>query len=64
MNTFTTFLRSARNFEEFAKAEKVIQETDLSFEEAREACQQYNANLTEAEKEAGTKLEFTASENL
>lgn len=61
---YSTFLRSARNFREFAQAEKIVQDTDLTYEEAREACQQYNSNLTEKEKENGTKLEFTKSDNL
>lgn len=61
---YSTFIRSARNFQEFASAEKIVQETDLIHEEARAACQNFNSNLTDAEKEAGTKMEFTASENL
>jgi len=61
---YVTFLRSARNFDEFSKAEKIVQERDLTYSEAREACEQYNANLTEAEQEAGTKLEFTEEGNL
>lgn len=59
MKTYYTFVRSCRNWKEFASAEKVTQETGLSYEEAREACQQFNANLTESEVEAGTKMEFT-----
>jgi len=61
---YTTFLRTCNNWKEFAKAEKLVQDTGLTYAEAREACQQYNANLTEAEQEAGTKLEFTESDNL
>lgn len=61
---YTTFLRSCRNWREFAQAEKIIQDTGLTYEEAREACQQYNANLNESQQEAGTKLEFTDSDNL
>jgi len=59
MPTYYTFKRSCRNWREFASAEKETVETGLSYTEAREACQQFNANLTEAEQEAGTKLEFT-----
>jgi hypothetical protein len=58
MTTYKTFLRSARNFEEFSSAEKIEQETGLNFAEARTACQEYNHNRTEAEIEAGTKMEF------
>lgn len=61
---YSTFLRSARNFREFAQAEKIIKDTGLTYEEAREACLNYNANLTDSEKENGTKLEFTESDNL
>lgn len=64
MSEYTTFLRSCKNWREFAQSEKVIQESGLTYEEARQACQDYNANLTEAEEAEGTKMEFTASENL
>lgn len=59
MKTYYTFTRSARNWLEFASAEKATRTEGLTYEEAREECQQFNANLTEAEQEAGTKLEFT-----
>ena len=62
MKLYYTFKRSARNWREFAEAEKITQETGLTFTEAREACLQFNSNLTEAEQEAGTKLEFTEEE--
>lgn len=58
---FTTFLRSARNFREFASAEKIIQETDLTLEQARAACDEFNDNRSERQIEAGTKMEFTES---
>lgn len=58
--TYYTFTRSCRNWKEFASAEKVTQETGLSYTEAREACENFNANLSESEIEAGTKMEFTA----
>ena len=64
MKTCTTFLRSARNFQEFASAEKTIQDTGLSYEEAREACLNFNSNLTEKEIELGTKMEFTEDDDL
>ncbi len=56
--TYRTFLRSARNWKEFAEAEKIEQETGLTVDEARAACQEYNENRSEDEVEAGTKLEF------
>ena len=55
---YRTFKRSARNWEEFSKAEKIEVETGLSLDEARAACQNFNCNLTDKEKELGTKLEF------
>lgn len=58
MKTYRTFLRTAKNFEEFSKAEKIEQETDLSLDEAREACKDFNSNRTETEIDNGTKLEF------
>jgi len=58
MLTYRTFLRTATNFEEFASAEKIEQETGLTIQEARDACAEYNKNRTEAEIEAGTKMEF------
>ncbi len=57
---FYTFLRSCRNWREFASAEKHVQDTGLTFAQARDACQRYNETLTDSEKEAGTKMEFTA----
>lgn len=60
--TYYTFKRSCRNWREFAEAEKITQETGLTEAEAREACRDFNANLTEAEKEAGTRLEFTSED--
>lgn len=57
-DTYRTFLRSANNFEEFSAAEKIEQTTGLSFSDAREECEQFNADRTEAEIESGTKMEF------
>jgi hypothetical protein len=56
--TFRTFKRSANNFEEFARAEKIEVDTDLTREQARERCDAFNNNRTASEIEAGTKLEF------
>lgn len=56
--TYRTFLRSARNFEEFSSAEKIEQETDLTIEDAREACKNFNDHRSEDEIDAGTKMEF------
>jgi hypothetical protein len=55
---YRTFLRSCTNWTEFANSPKVTQETGLTLEEARERCKEFNDNLTDEEKEKGTKLEF------
>ena len=59
MSTYYTFKRSATNWREFASAEKITVDTGLSWAEAREACEEFNANRSDSEIEAGTKLEFT-----
>jgi len=56
--TYYTFKRSARNFEEFAKAEKIPVDSGLTLTEAREQCREFNNNRSAAEIEAGTKMEF------
>lgn len=56
---YKTFFRSATNWEEFSSAEKVEDETDLTYSEARERCEAFNKNRTEAQERAGMKLEFT-----
>jgi len=56
---YKTFLRSARNFEEFARARKVEWSTDLTYSEAQEECRVFNSNRTHEMIEKGTKLEFT-----
>lgn len=58
MTTYRTFKRSARNFEEFSKADKIEVDTGLTIDEARDACKDFNDNRNAAEEEAGTKLEF------
>ena len=57
---YTVFRRSARNFEQFARARKVMLRRKLTLEEARQMCREYNDNRTTAQIAAGTKLEFTS----
>jgi hypothetical protein len=57
-DTYKTFVRSASNWSEFSSAKKHVQDTGLTYDEAKRACAAYNANLTPSEK--GTKMEFTA----
>ena len=61
-NKYTTFIRSARDFAEFASAEKTTIETDLTLEEAREQCANFNNQRTEEDAELGTKMEFQIEE--
>lgn len=62
MITYRTFIRSARNFEEFASAEKREVETGLLYSEAADRCREYNANRSMAEVERGTKMEFESED--
>lgn len=61
---YSTFLRSCRNWQEFSSAEKIIQESDLTYNEAKLACLEFNDNRSDAEIAIGRKLEFTLTENL
>ena len=56
---YIVFRRSARNFEQFGNARKVIVRRKLTLEEARSMCRAYNDNRTTTQIAAGTKLEFT-----
>lgn len=59
METYKTFIRSATDWESFAKARKITQDTGLSYEKARERCEDYNKNRTARQIKKGTKMEFT-----
>lgn len=52
------FIRSARNFEEFASAEKQIVARDVTYGEALDRCERFNSRLTAEQIAAGTKMEF------
>jgi hypothetical protein len=56
--SYRTFLRSARNFEEFSSAEKREVEAGLSYDEARDACKEFNNNRSDDDIDSGTKMEF------
>ncbi len=58
METYYTFLRSAKGWEDFAKARKIVQDKGLTREEARAQCKEYNDNRDARQIEAGTKMEF------
>jgi hypothetical protein len=58
MATYYTFLRSAKNFGDFARNPRITIDTDLTREQAYNDCQEYNKNRTQDEIDNGTKLEF------
>lgn len=58
MSTYRTFKRSCRNWQEFGRARKLTESRGLTYDEARRQCENFNANLTPAQKRRGTKLEF------
>ncbi len=59
MTTFKTFKRSATSFEEMVKAKKIHDKSGLTYEEARQRCQEFNSERSELQKRNGTKMEFT-----
>lgn len=61
MQTYRTFLRSCTNWQSFARARKITQDTGLTYEEARQRCEAYNSNRTSRQIRKGTKMEFTAA---
>lgn len=60
MQKYRTFTRSCRNWTEFANANKRTVRTDLTIEEAREMCKEFNDNRNSVQIRKGTKMEFTA----
>jgi hypothetical protein len=59
MDTYRTFLRAAKTFEEFANAECEIVDTGLTRENARAACLEFNTTRSNDQVQRGLKLEFT-----
>ena len=59
MTTYKTFKRSCTNWRTFAKSRKITVDTRLSYDEARRACDGFNASRTAAQIRKGTMLEFT-----
>jgi hypothetical protein len=60
--TYRTFKRSCRNWREFASARKFTDRTGLTYEEARQRCEDLNKELTRAQQKKGTKYEFEREE--
>lgn len=62
MGNYTTFIRSARSYEEYSRARKIVVERGLTLDQAHAACREFNADRTSAQIAAGTKMEFTSGE--
>ena len=60
MTYYKTFKRSCTNWQSFASARKVTEETGLTYEQAKQRCEDFNNNRTASQIRKGTKLEFTA----
>ena len=60
MTYYKTFIRSCRNWEQFAKGRKMTQETGLTYQQAKERCKEYNDNRNARQKRKGTMMEFVA----
>jgi hypothetical protein len=57
---YTVFTRSARTFEQMARARKITARKGLTIEEAHRMCANFNDNRTIAQVRRGTKMEFTS----
>jgi len=57
---YVVFQRSCKSFEDLGRARKKIIRRNLTIEEARQMCANFNDNRTPAQIKAGTKCEFTA----
>lgn len=58
MDTYRTFKRSAKNFEEFSRARKITVDRGLSLDQAIMRCRMFNGDRTPAQIAKGTKMEF------
>ncbi len=57
---YKTFTRSCNSFEEMARANKRTVDRNLTIEEARRQCTEFNDHRTPTQVRRGTKMEFTA----
>ena len=60
MTYYKTFIRSCTDWKSFGSARKITQETGLTYEQARQRCEDYDKARTARQKRKGTRLEFTA----
>ena len=58
MTTYRTFLRSCTDWRSFARARKITQDRGLTYEQARERCEEFKARRTARQIRKGTMLEF------
>jgi hypothetical protein len=59
MTYYKTFKRSCTNWEQFAKSRKITESTGLTYEQAKQECEDYNKKRTPAQIRKGTRMEFT-----
>lgn len=62
MPKYRTFKRSCRNWTEFASAHKITDMSGLTYEEARQRCENLNKDLTPAQLRRETRYEFEKEE--
>lgn len=58
MTTYRVFKRSATGWASFGAARKRVVRTGLTLAEARDFCEQWNAERTPAQCKAGLKYEY------
>lgn len=61
--TYLVFRRTCRNWEQFAHARKFVQARGLTYEQARQMCEDYNNSRNSTQIRKGTKFEFTNESN-
>jgi len=60
MTYYKTFIRSCTDGQSFLRARKMTQETGLTYDQARQKCQDYNKMRNARQIRKGTKMEFTS----
>jgi len=60
VETYRTFIRSARNWQEFARGRKTTVNRGLTWSEASRACKAYNKDRDSRQIAKGTMMEFEA----
>lgn len=60
MTYYKTFKRSCTNWKQFGSGRKITEETGLTYDQARQRCEEFNKNRNSRQIRKGTMLEFTA----